>query len=98
MFLVRDVFRCKPGQAKNLIEKFKQSMALLENTEGFNGYRILVDYVATYWTVVLESEIEDLGQFDQHMREWGDRKDVQEVMRGYMDSVESGYREIFRIV
>lgn len=98
MFLVRDVFKCKPGQAKNIIERFQKSMALLEGTEGFNSFRILVDYVASYWTVVLESEVEDLAQFDRHMREWGDRKDVQEVMRGYMDSVESGYREIFRIV
>jgi heme-degrading monooxygenase HmoA len=97
MFLVRDVFKCKPGQAKVLIEKFKKSMALLESGAGFNGFRILVDYVASYWTVVLESEVENLAQFDQHMREWGERADVQEVMRGYMDSVESGYREIFRI-
>lgn len=97
MFVVRDVFKCKPGQAKNVIERFKKSMGLLESGEGFNGFRILVDYVASYWTVVLESEVEDLAQFDRHMREWGERADVQEVMRGYMDSVESGYREIFRI-
>jgi hypothetical protein len=95
MYLVRDVFKCKPGQAKSLAERFKKSMTLLE---GESNFRILVDYVATYWTVVLESEIEDLGEFERHMREWGERADVQEVMSGYMDSVQGGHREIFRIV
>jgi len=99
MFLVRDVFKCKPGQAKALIEKFQRSMSLLENAEGFNSFRILVDYVSSYWTVVLESEVDDLAQFEQHMREWGETAQVQEVMSGYMDLVDSGgYREIFRIV
>jgi hypothetical protein len=26
MFLIRDVFRCKPGKAKVLVEKFKATM------------------------------------------------------------------------
>lgn len=98
MFLIRDVFKCKPGQAKNLIEKFQRSMSLLENEEGFNSFRILVDYVASYWTVVLETEVDDLAQFEQHIREWGESDEAKQIMSGYMDLVDSGYREIFRIV
>ena len=94
MFLIRNVFKCKPGQAKNVIERFQKSMSLMEDTK----QRILVDHVADFWTVVIEIEVESLAGFEQQFREYGSRADVQEAMSGYMDSVESGYREIFRVV
>ena len=93
MFLIRNVFKCKPGQAKNLVERFQKSMALMEYTK----HRILVDHVANFWTVVLEIETEDLTAYEKQLSDYGSRTDVQEAMSGYMDSVESGYREIFRI-
>ena len=94
MFVIRNVFKCKPGQAKNVVEKFQNSMSLMEGVE----YRILVDYVANFWTVVVETETEDIAGFEKQFSEYGKRPDVQEAMSGYLDSVESGYREIFRIV
>jgi hypothetical protein len=94
MFLIRNVFKCKPGQAKNLIERFQKSMSLMEGT----NYRLLVDHVASFWTVVLEIEVEDVAAHERQLSDYGSRADVQEAMSGYMDSVESGYREIFRIV
>ena len=94
MFLIRNVFKCKPGQAKNLIERFQKSMSLMEDTK----HRLLVDHIASFWTVVLEIETEDLAGYEKQLSEYGSRTDVQEAMSGYMDSVESGYREIFRIV
>jgi len=93
MFVIRNVFKCKPGQAKNLIERFQKSMALMEGVR----HRVLVDYVANFWTVVLEIETEDITGYEQQLNEYGSRADVQEAMSGYLDSVESGYREIFRI-
>jgi hypothetical protein len=97
MFVVRDVFRCKPGAAKVLAERFKKGLGLLTQDEFRNG-RILVDYVATYWTVVLESEVNDLAEFDRHMQEWGGRADVREAMGNYMELVDGGHREIFRVL
>lgn len=97
MFVIRNVFKCKPGKAKNLIEKFKASTALLGQSEAVASERILVDEVAAFWTVVIETEVEDLAKFSQAMQEYGSRKDVQQAMAGYMDFVEGGYREIFRI-
>lgn len=94
MFVIRNVFKCKPGQAKNVIERFQKSMSLMENT----NQRILVDHIADFWTVVLEIEVESLAGFEQQFREYGERADVQEAMSGYLDSVESGRREVFRIV
>jgi len=93
MFVIRNVFKCKPGKAKNLIDHFQKSMALMEDVK----HRILVDYVADFWTVVLEIETEDIAGYEQQLNEYGSRADVQEAMSGYMDAVDSGYREIFRI-
>jgi hypothetical protein len=64
----------------------------------FRNCRVLVDAVANYWTVVLECEFESLSDFEHHLAEYGRRDDVREAMAGYMDLVEGGRREIFRIV
>lgn len=97
MYVVRDIFRCKPGKAKELIGKFKLSIKSMEQLDGFSNIRLMVDAVADYWTVVLESDVATLEQFEQHLREWGTRPEVREAMDGYMDLVEGGRREIFRI-
>jgi hypothetical protein len=94
MYIIRNVFRCKPGQAKNVIEKFKAAIPLME---GMNQ-RLMVDEVAGFWTVVVELQAEDLSTFEQMLRDRGSRKEVQDAMAGYMDFVDSGYREIYRVV
>ena len=95
MFVIRNVFRCKPGQAKNLIAKFQKAMPAMQEIA---KQRIMVDEVASFWTVVVEVEAEDLGAFEKMLRERSQRQDVADAMSGYMDSIESGYREIFRVV
>jgi len=97
MYVVRDIFRCKPGKAKDLVAKFKKTIQSMEQLDGFSNVRLMVDAVADYWTVVLESDVATLEQFERHMREFGARPEVREAMEGYMDLVEGGRREIFRI-
>jgi hypothetical protein len=98
MFVIRDLFRCKPGQAKVLAEKFKRTIPSMEALDGFRNCRVMVDAVSTYWTVVLEIEVESLSMFEGHMSTFGSRPEVQEAMKGYMDLVDGGHREVFRIV
>jgi len=98
MFLVRDVFRCKPGKAKLVVEKLRATIAATEQGDGFRNCRLLVDFVADYWTVVFEAEFEKLEQFEHHMAHCGSRPEVQQEMAGYLDLIEGGHREIFRIV
>ena len=95
MFVIRNVFRCKPGQAKKVIEKFQAAMPIMQDIA---RQRLLVDEVANFWTVVVEVEAEDLGTFEKLLQERSQRQDLKDAMSGYMDSIESGYREIFRIV
>ena len=51
-----------------------------------------------FWTVVVETQVEDLSKFTAMMQEFGSRTEIQEAMAGYMDMVDGGYREIFRLV
>ena len=98
MYVVRDVFNCKPGQSKSVADKFNNSIKLMQNMEGFISARVLVDYVANYWTVVLESEVENLADFERNMSEYAARDEFREALNGYMEQINGGYREIFRIL
>jgi hypothetical protein len=98
MFLIRDVFRCKPGKARILAEKFKETIPSMERDDGFRNCRVMTDVVGTYWTVVLQAEVDSLAKFEGHMRGFGARPEVQKALEGYMDLVEGGHREIYRIV
>ena len=95
MFVIRNVFRCKPGQAKSVIEKFKAVQPLMQDIA---KHTIMVDEVASFWTVVVQVETEDLATFQRLLHERGSDTRIQDAMSGYMDFVESGYREIFRVV
>lgn len=98
MYKVRDVFRCKPGKAKELVARFQRTVPSMEREDGFRNIQILVDVVADYWTVVVEAEFDSLDQFERHMSGFGGRTEVREAMTGYMDLVDGGHREIWRIV
>jgi hypothetical protein len=98
MFLIRDIFRCKPGKAGALAGMFLKTVPSMESDDGFRNVRVMTDYVATYWTVVLQAEVEDIGKFDGHMRNFSARPEVREALDGYRDLVDGGHREIYRIV
>jgi hypothetical protein len=48
--------------------------------------------------VVIEVETEDVATFEKMLRDRSQRQDVMDAMKGYTDWVDSGYREIFRVV
>ena len=97
-YKVRDVFRCKPGKAKELVSRLKKTIPSTEREDGFRNAQILVDVVADYWTVVWEAELDSLSQFEHHLASYGSRPEVQEAMAGYMELVDSDHREIWRVV
>jgi hypothetical protein len=95
MYLIRDVFNTKPGHAKDLVAKFKQAIPHMRSP-GMRGMRVMTDTVAGYWTVVCETEVEELQTyFDLGRAEAS--PELTEAMKGYMDLVNGGHREIFRI-
>jgi len=98
MYIVRDVFNCKPGHSRSVAERFKKTLPLMKGMKGFISGRVLLDSVAAYWTVVLEVEIENLGDHEAQMKEYASNPQMQEAMKGYMDEVNGGYREVFKVV
>jgi hypothetical protein len=103
MFLVRDIMYCKPGKVRPLVEKFVAMSALMEKA-GKGKLRVMTDFVADrYWTLVAELEVESLDAFEKMMAGLGapmddaTMKQMEELMKGYHDLVESGRREVYKL-
>lgn len=96
MYLIRDIFNTKPGRAKDLVAKLKHAMPHMR-APGVHDTRVMTDTVAGYWTVVCETEVEDLQTYFDLARAKSPSPEVDEAMKGYMELVNGGHREIFRI-
>ena len=68
MYLIREVFQAKPGKAKDLVKMFKQAIPYFEKDGMGKNMKVMTDIVSTYWTVVVESETDDMGTFFANMR------------------------------
>lgn len=98
MLLIRDIFYCKPGKVRPLVEK-QLAMAKLTEQLGMGKARICTDVSAErFWTVVSEFEVPSIEAF-MKMGE-GDAaqmKKFEAIMAGYHDLVDHGRREIYNI-
>ena len=94
MFVVRETFTAKPGQASALARQLKAAIALTPSVKT----RVMSDYIARFNTVVIETEVEDLAVFDRQMTEYMSNVDVRAVMEGYAERYLTGTREVYRIV
>lgn len=101
MLLIRDIFYCKPGKVRPMVEKF-QAMAKLGEKMGMGKMRVMTDLCGErYWTIVSELEVESLAAFEKMMAPDSmseqDAKQFEELMKGYHDLVVKGRREIYTI-
>ena len=101
MYLIREIFYCKPGKVRPMVEKFA-TMSKLGEKVGMPHMRIMTDFCAErYWTVVAEMEVPDLGAFEKMMAappaSAEDMKQLEDVMKDYHDLVDHGKREIYKI-
>ncbi len=101
MYLVREVFFCKPGHVRPLVDQFK-AMSDLGEKLGMPPMRIMTDVSAeSYWTLVGEMEVPSLSAFEEMMANptgsEEDQKEFEKVMQGYHEHVDHGRREIYKI-
>jgi hypothetical protein len=98
MVVIREVFFCKPGQVRPMVDKFKAMSAAMEKL-GFGKARIMTDLSAErYWTVVSEWDAKSLGEFEEMMKGTAmQAKELQDIMKDYHSLVESGRREIYTL-
>jgi hypothetical protein len=88
---------CKPGKVRPMVEKFV-ALSKMGSQMGFGEMRVMTDMSAErFWTVVSEIEVPSLEQFTEMSRKAMEKKEFQELMKGYHDLVESGRREIYVI-
>lgn len=99
MLIVRDIFTAKPGQASKLAKLCKKAFGSESNV------RVMTDFVADFNTVVVETEIQKLAEFEQHMEEHKSGKpdpkidpQVMEEMKKYTEMYLTGRREIYQTV
>jgi len=97
MYQIREVFQAKPGKAKDLVKMFKLGAVEFVKSGEVKSMKVMTDIVSNYWTVVVESETDDIGKFFANMRSATMSPELKEAMKGYMDCVEGGRREIFLI-
>ncbi len=97
MLVIRNVFRCKPGKAKALVTMFKETIGGAQHEGLMKDARVMTDVAASFWTVVLETHAESLEAWESEFRKMGENPQSRKGMEGYMELVEGGHREIFRI-
>jgi hypothetical protein len=97
MLLIRDVFNCKPGKVRPMVDKFK-AMAKLSEKMGMGKTRIMTDVSGEhFWTVVSEFEVESFDEFMRMGTDPDEMKEFEKIMKDYHDLVDHGRREIYRI-
>ncbi len=99
MFIIREIFTAKPGQASKLSKLFKKGFANTPNA------RVMTDMTGNYNTVVMEMQVNNLAEWERQMQEYKSGKPdpnmdpkVAEEMSRYTEMYLTGRREIFQIV
>jgi len=99
--LVREVFYCKPGKVRPMVDKFL-AMSALNEKAGLGKFRVMTDFAGErYWTIVSEIEVASMQEFEEMMAGKGMTEELMKqfevIMKDYHDMVDHGRREIFKI-
>ncbi len=99
MLVVREIFTAKPGQATKLANLFKKVMPERGTV------RVLTDYIGDFNTVVIETEVKNLAEFEQQVEKYrsgeafkGMDPEAVAAMSKYTELFQSGRREVMRVV
>ncbi|HSH00033.1 MAG TPA: hypothetical protein VLB27_08285 [candidate division Zixibacteria bacterium] len=99
MLIIREVFTAKPGQASKLARVFKDVMSSQK------GVRILTDSIGEFNTVVMETEVADLTDYENRMKEYESGEFFKQLdaekkaaMSQYKELYLTGRREVFRVI
>jgi hypothetical protein len=97
MIVVRDVFQVQFGKMREVMELWKAALALEEQFAGSKP-RVLTDLVGQYYTLVLETEFESLGAFEETFKQGAASEEWRKAYQQVVPYLVSGHREIFTIV
>jgi len=95
MILVRDVFQAKYGSGGELVALFKEAREKLGPMVA--GRHILTDASGPFFTVVTETEVESLAEWEQRIAEVYAVPEFGDWFARMVPLVESGRREFYNI-
>jgi hypothetical protein len=93
MLVVRNCFIAKPGNASKLAAQLKEAAAVAK----IPNHRVLTDLTGEFNRVILEFEVENVGGFEDRLKDYATNVAFREKMKGYTDLWASGSREILQI-
>ena len=96
MILVRDVFQAKYGQGSDLVALFKEVKEEWPESANY-GYRILTDASGPFFTVVTETEVASLAEWERLIAEVFSLPQFGEWFARMTPLVDSGRREFYTI-
>ncbi len=94
MIVVRDVFQAKYGKGGELVELFKEANQLWPREY---GTRILTDASGPFFTVVTETEVESLAEWERLAAEIFTLPNFGDWFSRMVGLVESGRREFYNV-
>jgi hypothetical protein len=93
MLVVRNCFVAKPGNASKLATQLKEAAAVAKMPR----HRVLTDLTGEFNRVILEYEAEDVGAFEERMKDYATNEAFRAKMKGYTDLWVTGSREILQV-
>ena len=97
MLVIRDIFQCKPGKVRPMVEKFL-AMKKIGEKAGMGSMKVMTDLAGeNFWTIVAEMEVESIEAFMAMGTDPSVAKEFEQLMKGYHDLVDRGRREIYTL-
>ncbi len=94
MYIIRETFAAKPGMASKLARLMREM-----RPPDSNGHvRVMTDAVGRFNTVVVETEVGSLADFEREMREYAQASRANPEMKSYTEMYLTGKRQIFHVV
>ena len=97
MIVVRDIFNLKFGKAKDAKALMSEAKEITKKY-GFNQMRALTDLTGQSYRLILESEWNSLGDWENSMKNGTGASDWQKWYQKFIPLVDSASREIMTIV
>lgn len=97
MIVVRDVFRLKFGQAREVKAAMLESQKLMTD-EQLKNSRVLFDLVGPAYTMVLENTYTNLAHYEKELAALLGKPEWKEWYQKLIPRIEQSYREIFTVM
>lgn len=98
MIVIRNAFRLKFGKAREATVLVKELVAIQQRAGAKFTPRILTDVTGPFYTLVLELSINNLAAWESEAPRIMGEKAFQETYQKFTALVDSGSREIFKVV